>query len=247
MQRSYEEIYAVAEERHPWFVARRELFAALAGDDKKTRILDVGCGTGIFLSHLKALGFEHLAGVEISDNLRAKFRDPEIQLFDRLPDGVWDKVFMLDVLEHIEDDRGTLAEVIERLAPGGRFYASVPAHPFLWSRHDEINLHHRRYRRRELEHKLTAAGFRLLKLSYWNLSGLPPAFLARMLRRDESSTDFELGGSWALKLYGGALRLENRLLRVLSLPMGVSLVVIAQRPTPKSIVVRSAATEGEQT
>ena len=233
MQRSYEEVYAVAEERHPWFVARRELFTALAGDDRSTRILDVGCGTGIFLSHLKALGFEHLAGVEISENLRDKFRDPAIELFDRMPEGIYDKAFMLDVLEHIEDDRGTMAEVFERLAPGGRFYASVPAHPFLWSHHDEINLHQRRYRRRELSRKLTGAGFRLLKTSYWNLSGLVPALIARLLPRSESSTDFELGGSLALKLYRGALRLENRALQVLSLPIGVSLIVIAERPADR--------------
>ncbi len=230
MESSYEEIYAVAEERHPWFVARRELFASLAGENRSDGVLDVGCGTGIFLAYLKTLGFEHLAGVETSHNLRAKFRDPAIELFSELPDRSYDVIFMLDVLEHIEDDRGMLAEIVKTLKPGGRFYASVPAHPFLWSHHDEINLHRRRYRRRELQHKLLAAGFRLHKLSYWNMSGLLPTCLARWLRLGEDSTDFELGNPLALGLYGGALRLENRLLMHLSLPMGVSLIAVAERP-----------------
>lgn len=229
MDRSYEEAYAVAEERHPWFIARRELFAELAGEDRSARVLDIGCGTGIFLCHLKERGFERLAGVETSENLRAKFRDPGIALFDRLPGRRYDRVFMLDVLEHIEDDRGMLVEVRDRLAPGGRFFGSVPAHPFLWSHHDEINRHCRRYRRRELEDKLVAAGFGLRRLSYWNLSGLPPICLARWLRLGEKSTDFELGNPLALRLYGAALRLENRLLRRISLPMGVSLVAVADK------------------
>ncbi len=234
MEKSYEEVYAVAEEKHPWFVTRRELFAALVGADRKVRVLDIGCGTGIFLAHLEALGFEHLAGVETSRNLRAKFRQPTIELFSELPDQAYDVVFMLDVLEHLEDDRAMLVDIHNRLEPGGRFYASVPAHPFLWSHHDEINLHQRRYRRRELRRKLISAGFRLRKLSYWNMSGFLPTCLARWLRarwlrQAEDSTDFDLGNPLALSMYRGALRLENRLLKHLSLPMGVSLIAIAER------------------
>ncbi len=231
MDRTYEETYAVAEQRHPWFVTRRELFAALAAGERDAGILDVGCGTGIFLTHLKALGFKHLAGVETSENLRAKFRDPTIELFAALPDRTYDVIFMLDVLEHLEDDRGMLAEIRDTLEPGGRFYASVPAHPFLWSHHDEINQHQRRYRRRELKRKLLAAGFKLSKLSYWNMSGLLPTLAARLLRPragSSDSTDFELGNALALKLYGGALRLENRLLKHFPLPLGVSLIAVAE-------------------
>ncbi len=231
MERDYEEIYSVAELRHPWFIARRELFASLAGEDRNARILDVGCGTGIFLAHLKSLRFENLAGVETSENLRGKFRDPSIELFDELPERRYDKIFMLDVLEHIADDRGTLARIHLMLEPGGRFYVSVPAHPFLWSHHDEVNRHHRRYRRAELRNKLSAAGFELHKLSYWNLLAMPPICLARWLRLGQKASDFKLGSPLFLGLYGHILRLENRWLRHSSLPMGVSLIAVAEKPS----------------
>jgi len=228
MERDYEELYADAEERHPWFVARRELFASLAGEDRSARILDVGCGTGIFLAHLDSLGFENLAGVETSENLRAKFRDRAIELFDELPDRRYDKIFMLDVLEHIADDRGTLARIHRMLEPGGSFYVSVPAHPFLWSHHDEVNRHQRRYRRGELRDKLLAAGFELRKLSYWNSLALPPICLARWLGRGKEGSDLKLGSPRVLRLYGRVLRLENRLLKRFSLPLGVSLIAVAE-------------------
>lgn len=230
MEPGYEDDYSVLEESHPWFVSRRELFGKLAGQDRDDRILDVGCGTGIFLVHLRRRGYARLAGVETSANLRAKFREPAIELFEDLPDGPYDQVFLLDVLEHVEDDRGMLARIHALLEPGGRLLVSVPAHPSLWSRHDELNRHCRRYRRRELRRKLAAAGFRIRRLSYWNMLSFPPIWLLRRLRLGERKNQLEIGGRLAMRLYGAVLRLENRLLQRVSLPMGVSLIAVAEKP-----------------
>jgi SAM-dependent methyltransferase len=229
MEKSYEDVYAVVEERHPWFVARRRLFAALAGGDRGARILDVGCGTGIFLVHLKALGFDRLAGVETSADLRAKLRDPSIELFAEIPDRRFDKVFLLDVLEHVDDDREMLDRIHGRLETGGRFYLSVPAHPFLWSRHDELNQHRRRYRRAELRDKLRGAGFRIEKLAYWNSLAFPAIWLARRLKLGERSTDLDVGNPLAWWLYGAVLRCESWWVRRWPLPVGVSLIAVAEK------------------
>ncbi len=230
MDRAYEKLYAEVEERHPWFVARRRLFAALAGGDQDARILDVGCGTGVFLAHLEDLGWRRLAGVEPSARLRAKFRPASAELFAELPAGPYDKVLLLDVLEHIDDDRGTLAALRRILKPGGRLYLSVPAHPFLWSRHDDVNQHRRRYRRRELREKLLDAGFELRRLSYWNMFFFLPILLARGLRRGKKTSDFDLDSPRLLAFYGRLLGLENRLLQRFPLPLGVSLIAEAERP-----------------
>ena len=230
MERSYEEIYAIAEERHPWFVARRELFASFAGPDPSTRILDIGCGTGIFLAQLRALGFENLAGVETSVNLRAKSRDKTIEISSGLPRGPYEEIFMLDVLEHIEDDRRQLADVLGLLEVGGSLYLSVPAHPFLWSHHDDINRHKRRYTKKDLAEKLLTAGFELRRLSFWNMASFPAVYVSRLLGLGNNSSDLDLGGPIALKLYGAILRLENRLLKRIRLPIGVSLIAVAQKP-----------------
>ena len=230
MERSYEEIYAIAEDQHPWFVARRELFATFAGPDPSTRILDVGCGTGIFLAYLRALGFGNLAGVETSMNLRAKSRDKTIEIFNAVPRGRYEKIFMLDVLEHIEDDRRQLTDVLGLLEPGGTLHLSVPAHPFLWSHHDDLNQHKRRYTKKDLVEKLLTAGFELRRLSYWNMASFPAVYFSRLLGLGNDSSDLDLGGPIALRLYGAILRLENRLLRRFRLPIGVSLIAVARKP-----------------
>ena len=129
MDRDYEQIYAEAEFRHPWNLARRELFSSLAGSDRSARILDVGCGTGHFLAHLERLGFENLAGFEPSTNLRATLPDLSVEISSSLPEDRFHKIFLLDVLEHIEDDLGMLVDVRRLLEPGGRIFVSVPAHP----------------------------------------------------------------------------------------------------------------------
>ena len=185
----------------------------------------------MFLVHLKSLGFQNLAGVETSERLRQRFRDDEIPVHSEIPEETFDAVFMLDVLEHIADDVGTLEKIHRILLPGGQFLISVPAHPFLWGPHDVVNKHERRYRRRVLRAKLVDAGFEIQRFSYWNMFCLPIACLVRWLRIDKSaeSGNIELGPPIALELYGLVLRIENRLLHRFNLPAGISLVAKARR------------------
>ena len=141
--------------------------------NKDLMVLDVGCGTGMFLVHLKNQGFRDLAGVETSMRLRQRFRDDSIPLYSVIPDETFDAVFLLDVLEHIADDVEALTRIHSALRPGGKLILSVPAHPFLWGPHDIVNEHERRYRRHELRDKLTTTGFEIHRFSYWNMFGFP--------------------------------------------------------------------------
>jgi len=74
---------------------------------------------------------------------------------------------LFDVLEHIDDDVGTLCFLREVLEPGGVLVLTVPAHPFLFDEMDRIAHHRRRYRRSELQDKLFIVGFRILCLSHF--------------------------------------------------------------------------------
>jgi SAM-dependent methyltransferase len=231
MEAAYEDAYFAAEEAHPWFRARRALFTWLARGERGKRVLDYGCGSGIFLAHLKAHGFTELAGVEPSENLRRRFRDPSIPLHRALPDGApFDAVFALDVLEHLDDDAAALRAIHARLAPGGRLYVSVPAHPFLWSRHDDLNLHKRRYRKKELCDRLRAAGFAIRRMTWWNACAFVPIAAMRLLRIRPRGSELDRPTSPAVKAAGALLALENAVLRVAPLPFGVSLIAVAEKP-----------------
>ena len=230
MDEEYEELYQKVEEKHPWFVARRALFGSLAGDDKTAAIIDVGCGTGIFLQHLKELGYQNVAGVETSDGMRRKFRDSTIGVFQKIPERQFAKLFLLDVLEHVQDDHDMLRETFNVLRPGGQLLLSVPAHPFLWSSHDETNRHFRRYRKRELREKLCSVGFIVERVSYWNMFLFPLCFLGRWLNGVGKGAGLEIGTPASFYIYGRLLCLENWLFRIVNLPIGVSLISVASKP-----------------
>jgi SAM-dependent methyltransferase len=228
MQREHEARFVEVEATHPWFVARRELFAGWVDDARDRAILDFGCGTGSLLRELRARGHADLAGVEPAQSLHAIAADLGLPLHTAWPERQFDVIFLLDVLEHIADDRGTLAQARAHLRPGGRLFLSVPAHPWLWSRHDEQNLHQRRYTKRELVMKLRAAGFRITRLSYWNTFSFLPLATLRLLKLEPNASELDLGGPFTHAVLRRALALENLLVRRLALPFGLSLIAIAE-------------------
>jgi SAM-dependent methyltransferase len=184
------------DDRHWWFAARRRIVlqvldAALrrAGPAGKPRILDIGCGGGGTLRELalrgEAFGLDPEPSAVEAAMRRARC---EVRL-GRLPDeipyelGSFDAVTLLDVLEHIEDDVRALGTIERLLRPGGLLLCTVPAYRFLWSQHDDVNEHRRRYTRPELRIRLEAAGLRVRKLSYCNTFLFPPIAAARLLWR----------------------------------------------------------------
>jgi len=74
-----------------------------------------------------------------------------------------------DCLEHLEKDGAALNNWYELLNPGGYLYVFIPAFMTLWNEHDVVNMHFRRYTRKELKQKLFESGFEIKKSSYWNL------------------------------------------------------------------------------
>ena len=91
----------------------------------------------------------------------------------------FDLALALDVLEHIDDDRCALIELGRVVRPGGGLVVTVPAHPRLWARHDELNRHFRRYTRTSLREVAEEAGWRVERLTHFNTVLLPVAAAAR--------------------------------------------------------------------
>lgn len=206
------------------------------------RILDVGCGTGATTLCLRRFGT--VLGLDLGARALELARGRGIAVARasaaRLPArrGAFDLVVALDVLEHLEDDLAAAGEMREVLRPGGLLLATVPAHPFLWSGHDEALGHRRRYRRRTLLALLDRAGFDVLRCSYMMASVLPAAVVMRLgerclgreaARRQSGYVEVPAPLN---RILAWITSTESRLLSRISLPFGLSLVAVARRPAP---------------
>jgi trans-aconitate methyltransferase len=143
--------------RHPWEVSRSRFFRDLIGDhvDLATvgTVLDAGAGDGWFAGELLG-ALDPVAAITCWDvNYRSEDldapTDPRIVRTATQPAGPFDLVLALDVLEHLDDDESFLAGALVPLV-SGTLVVSVPAIPRLFSGHDRLLEHRRRYRRREL-------------------------------------------------------------------------------------------------
>ena len=229
------------ERTHWWFVARREIIAdqlARLNLPPNAEILEAGCGTGGNLEMLSEFG--RVRAIEPDDDSRAYAgRDGiEVQsgfLPDRLPayDTAFDLVAAFDVIEHVDDDAGSVAALCKLLKPGGRFIATVPANAWMWSRHDELHHHKRRYELAGFRKLFEAAGMKVTKASYFNTLLYPPIAAVRVAKRvtkANSGDDDALPSPGTNTLLRQVFTLEKPLLRGLDLPFGVSILLTAQRP-----------------
>lgn len=202
-----------------------------------TRVLDLGCGTGVLSRELRdracvtsldyvadALGYCRRRGLS-----RLVQGDGHALPF---PNGSFDVVVAADTLEHLRDDAAGARELRRMLAPGGLAIINVPAFQFLWGPHDVANHHFRRYSRGQLRRTLEAAGLRCSTLTYTNMVFFPPTLCVRWLKRLGSATD---GGHEILDLSAGMNRLlytvlgwERRLVRYVNLPVGTSVFAVAR-------------------
>ncbi len=239
---------AAVERDHYWFATRREVVRDVlrdAVDDLARRALfDVGCGSGGLLEFLGASGVPLAGACDVYPEslalVRRRVAAPLLLVdegrFPPLAPG-YTLLSLFDVLEHIDDDLGTLRHLFDVLEPGGVLVLTVPAHPFLFGEMDAIAHHRRRYRRAELGDKLRAAGFEIRRLAHFMAPLVPLVtlrWLVRALPGRRSAMErrqAELGVTPVLNgLMRTVLRLERPLVRAGLLPFGSSLIAVAARP-----------------
>ena len=251
MDRDYYAEYYRIEDRHWWFVGRRELFLrtldqALAGGEKEglagaRQVLDVGCGTGTMLTHLERYG--EATGVDMDADAVTYCRERGLQRVTQisappwpLADAAFDVVTLLDVLEHADDDVGLLREIRRVSKPGALVMISVPAYRFLWGPQDEISHHKRRYRAHQLENVISRAGLVAERVSYFNTLLFPPIAAIRLLRHllprpRELRSDFNVAVNPVLnRVLAGVFAQERRIVPIVRLPVGVSILALARHP-----------------
>lgn len=231
---------------HWWYRARREIlsdYLSRYGDlPACARILEIGCGTGHNLPMLARFG--DVDAIEI-DSAAAQFAAerlgkpvgnaplPELAGVER---GAYDLVAVLDVVEHVEDDVAALNALGSLLKPGGKILVTVPAHPWMWSAHDVVNHHHRRYSKRTLTDAMRKAGLGWRKLGYFNSLLFPAAVAARVAGKltGKEDSDDSPPSKPLNTAFEAVFGLERHLVGRLPLPPGLSIIALASPTSPAS-------------
>jgi SAM-dependent methyltransferase len=206
------------------------------------RVVEYGAGTGTFSEYLRPLA-QSLTLIEPSVNLhpalRNRFRDDasiDVQAMTleehvaQTGTATVDTVVLVNVLEHIADDKGALAELARIVVPAGHILIFVPAMAFLMSKLDGLLGHFRRYHSAELMHKLRDAGLDVVSCRYFDFPGILPWFLVNKLL---GSSSFNPS---LVKLYDRAVvPLTRRAEAMITPPFGKNLVAISRCPVPSWI------------
>jgi SAM-dependent methyltransferase len=240
MDRDYELQTHQAEDRHWWYRGRRTVLERVIAQLRlpaRARILDAGCGSGRNMIDLARHGV--VTGIELSETSVALARERDSGeviagsvLEMPFAADSFDLAASLDVIEHLEDDLTALRELRRVVAPGGSLLVTVPAYQWLWSGHDEINHHHRRYTRSSLLRVAREAGWEPVRTTYFNSLLLPAAIVLRLLDRfstktTESSLDLWVPPPALNWLLERPLALEAALIgRGRRIPAGLSLLVV---------------------
>lgn len=239
---------AQVEDRHWWFRARRAICRHVldrANIPKGANILDAGSGTGGNLGMLSEYGT--VFAMEMDEQARALASSRNIVKVEEgmLPHSIpfapqqFDLAAMCDVLEHVDEDYETLVALGKRLNPGGRLLITVPAFQFLWSQHDTLHHHKRRYRLGALKALVERAGYKVTFASYINFWLFPLIAVMRLLDRlfgpkaadakAEENAELTLPPAPVNAFLEKVFSSERLLLDRIGLPFGVSILLLAQK------------------
>ncbi|HET8749572.1 MAG TPA: methyltransferase domain-containing protein [Sphingomicrobium sp.] len=230
---------AKLDQQHWWYRARRDILAELIRREvrppEKAEILEIGCGTGHNFAMLAKFG--HVDAIELDEDSRALAEQrlgrsimtsplPELA---GISDARYDLIAALDVIEHIDEDAAAIAAIANKLKSGGKFLMTVPAHQWMWSAHDTVNHHKRRYSKSSLRNLIEASPLRIDKLGYFNSLLFPAAIAERLASkvRGKDSGDLALPPSPLNSALEHVFAAERHLVGRFPLPPGLSLFAVA--------------------
>ncbi len=254
MEKEYYKDYYTLERNHWWFRARKKVLEAqvqrLFPNRANLKILNAGCATGYSSEWLMQYG--EVSSLEYDAECFAFTRDvvkiPIVQgSITELPfeDNQFDLVVAFDVVEHVENDVLAIQEMQRVAKPGGTVFISVPAFNFLWSDHDEVNHHFRRYKIGTLMNAFSKSTLKHFYTSYFNTFLFFPVAAFRLTGNliqkikfgdnkkvyDEHSNDLTVGtGSFVSKILFSIFNAENIFLRKgFNFPFGISIMTIYKK------------------
>ena len=220
--------------RHWYYRSKAAALRRMVGGLGARRILDIGAGSGFFSRRLlaettatAALCIDIGDAADRDDSIDGK---PVLYRRDTGPTDC-DLVLMMDVLEHVDDDRGLLRDYAGKVPSGAHILATVPAFRFLWSGHDVFLEHKRRYRLAEIEDTMRGAGLQIVAGAYYFGFVFPLAAAVRLASRNTGEPRSSLARHGALTngLLTALCSAELPLFPVNRLA-GLSAFVLARKP-----------------
>jgi len=240
----YQKFYDI-EETNWWFKGMHDLLLDLISANLKfhvkSKLLDIGCGTGLWPKYLSRFG-----NVYCLDNSREAIKFCAARNLNKLivgqaeelpyKDECFDFVSAIGVVEHLDDDQLLLREINRILKPGGYMVLLTSAFDFLWSAHDDLVHHKKRYRKKTIETLLIQAELESLKISYVNSILFPGIAGIRIIQKlinwipaKNDVTKIFTVSEFLNNLLFKILRLESSLLKHMCFPFGVGIVALAQK------------------
>jgi len=245
----YQQFYEL-EQEHWWFAGMRTICRDLLkrlivtnDGDRMSRCLDVGCGTGLWTKELESFG--QVCALDVAPEALDFCRKRGINRLvhataEDLPfnSQTFSLITAIGVIEHLGNDRHFLAELLRVCRPGGYVLLLTSAYELLWSRHDEIVHHKRRYTNADLKRLLITSGFEVIQSSYVNTFLFPPILAVRLIQRLSGASAASQNGSpdvfKPVSLINGILYsilwFEAKLMKFISFPFGVGLLTITRKP-----------------
>ncbi len=250
MDKNYYKEYFSLERNHWWFKVRAKIIIflidkSLASNSSNIKtVLNIGAATGktseilAKYGEVTSLEYDKECCEFVNENLPMKVINGSIV---ELPfaDNSFDLVCAFDVIEHVEDDILALAEMKRVCKPNGLVTVTVPAFMLLWSHHDIVNQHFRRYTKNNLQQLFTSNNLTYSVATYYNSILFLPIFMFRLFTkiipqkwiRKGAGSDATLGSEngFVNKVMYQIFNIELTLLKGMKFPLGVSIFMSATK------------------
>lgn len=238
-----EDWYDMANTEHFWMQWHYEFFKKIltGKHDLGNQLLEIGCGSGAFRKQLEqdlkipVDGCDlNLSALQMAD--RGLGRLMLYNIFDKAPEltGRYSSIFMMDVVEHLDDDIGFLKAAAAHSKPGGLIFINVPAGMYLYSKYDTKAGHFRRHDLSSLNKLITDAGLLPLEIKYWGGLLIPLALLRKIVLGLSNNDEHIIKHGFAPpgKVSHTFLKLLKKfeLLYPLKIPIGTSVFAIIKVP-----------------
>lgn len=243
MDKDFYKTYFALEKNNWWFRVRRNLIFDLLVKykvSKTAKIFDFGCGSGYTVGYLQKLGYD-ASGTDVSAEAIELGRSMGIRNLAiaqsveiRPPEGGFDLILALDVIEHIENDSGAIMAIERALRPGGMAIITVPAYKWLWGVQDDVAHHFRRYTAGSFTKILKQnSKLKIIRKTYFNTFLFPPVVFIRILSKwfnlKERESDFDINNKWLNNLFFCIFDLERKFLEHINFPFGISILAVVRK------------------